>query len=364
MTLERPRLSALAVLDRVRMRMIDIQVWDVAGTMTFYTVLSVLPAAIALVSMLSLLGIEQRTVDAIGSLAREVFPTIDPEPYERTLLALASLDGGWVLVLAGTIGSLLSASNGVAAFHRALHRVYDTREGRPFLRFRTIVLGETIVLMGVVMLMIGILVAGGEASRRIGEYVGIPSAAFELWNLAKWPILLAVLILAVSLAYYLFPNVRLPRYRLMSLGSTVAVLVLFASAILVGQLAGRLTRVAEIMPALNGAVGILLLIWLANIVIVAGAAIDAETLRARQIAAGIPAWHTLALEPQATHSLEFLAGVAQADEATGRIVYEAARTGRSVRRPRSLRIVDATSPLAVNPPRDRAIRTGDPGDQQ
>lgn len=361
-TLQRPRISVLEVLDRVRVRMVDIQVWDVAGTMTFYTLLSVLPAAIALVSVVSMLGLEERTVHTLGGLVAEIFPSVDPLPYERTLLRLAEMDGGWVWLTIGTLGAILSASNGVAAFHRAMHRVYDTREGRPFLWFRTIVFGETIVLLAVVLLLIGIVVVGGEATQRIGEYVGIPTGAFTIWNLLKWPVLLVILILTVSLAYYLFPNVQLPRYRLMTLGSTLAVLVLFVSAYLVGQIAGQFARVSEIMPALNGIAGILLLIWLANIVIVGGAALDAEILRARQLARGLPAWHHLVLAPHATHSLDFLQSAADADEEIGRIVADAARTGESATGPRTPRIVESTSFLAVNPPQGAALFTGDPGE--
>ncbi|PWH07036.1 YihY/virulence factor BrkB family protein [Brachybacterium endophyticum] len=338
--------------------MIDIQVWDVAGTMTFYMLLSVLPAAIAMISVVSMLGFQERTVDTLGSLVTEVFPSVDAEPYERTLLALGTTRGGVLGLTLGTFGALLSASNGMAAFHRALHHVYDTREGRPFLWFRTIVFGETVLAVAMVMLIAGVVVVGGEATQEVGEFVGIPRFAFQVWNVVKWPILLGILIVAISLAYYLFPNVRLPRYRVMTVGSTLVVLLLFGAAQLLGRLTGELTRISDLLPALNGAIGILLLLWLANIVIVAGAALDAELLRARQIAAGLPAWHHLALETHASHSLEFLAGVADHNEEVGRAVCEAARTEQPLTHGRSASIVDAGSLFAINPPRRRAVHTG------
>ncbi|MFE5777408.1 YhjD/YihY/BrkB family envelope integrity protein [Brachybacterium sp. NPDC056505] len=346
------------MLDRVRIRLIDIQVWDVAGTMTFYMLLSVLPAAIAMISMVSMLGIQERTVDTLGDLVTEVFPSVDPNPYERALLALSTTRGGVLGLILGTLGALLSASNGMAAFHRALHHVYDTREGRPFLWFRTIVFGETVLAVVMVLMIAGVVTVGGEATQRVGELVGIPRIAFDVWNVVKWPILLAILIVAVSLAYYLFPNVKLPRYRVMTVGSTLSVLLLFGAAQLLGRLTGELTRISDLLPALNGAIGILLLLWLANIVIVAGAALDAELLRARQIASGLPAWHHLALETHASHSLEFLAGVADHNEEVGRRVSESANSGEPLRAPRSVAIVDARSPFAINPPRRSAVHTG------
>jgi len=346
----RPRLSILHVLNRVRMRLLDIQVWDVAGTMTFYLLLSLFPGAVAAVSMMSLIGVETETFTALSGMITEIFPTLDPRPYLTAIQAVSSTSGGVVGLLLGTAGSLLSASNGVAAFHRALHRVFDTREGRPFLWFRTIVFGETVLIVAVVLLAIGMIIVGGEASQRIGEFVGIPRIAFAAWNLVKWPILLVILIIAVSLAYYLFPNVRLPRYRVMTLGSTLSVLVLFGTALVAGQLLVYATRFAEILTALNGLIAILILMWLANIVVIFGAALDAEFLRARQIASGLDAWHHLDLEPHATHTLDFLAADAAQAEELGRAVAQSARSGQALHRPRGLWIVDARNPLAVNPP--------------
>src|SRR5699024_4715151 len=225
----------------------------------------------------------------------EIFPTLDPRPYLRAIEAVSSTSGGVLGLLLGTAGSLLSAANGVAAFHRALHRVFDTPEGRPFPSFRTIGFGAPVLSVAVPVLPLGMIIRGGAASQRIGECIGIPRIAFAAWNLVKWPILLVILILGVSLAYYLFPNVRLPRYRLMTLGSTVSVLVLFGSALALGQLMDHAARFTEVLSVLNGLIGILLLLWIANIVIISGAALDAEFLRARQIASGLHAWHTLQL---------------------------------------------------------------------
>ncbi|ASK67210.1 hypothetical protein CFK39_12710 [Brachybacterium avium] len=332
------------------MRLLDIQVWDVAGTMTFYLLLSLFPGAVAAVSVMSLIGVEVDTLRALSKLITEIFPTLDPRPFLRAIEAVSSTSGGVLGLLLGTAGSLLSASNGVAAFHRALHRVFDTREGRPFLWFRTIVFGETVLIISVVLLAAGMIIMGSEASQRIGEFIGIPQIAFAAWNFVKWPILLVILIIGVSLAYYLFPNVRLPRYRLMTLGSTLSVLVLFGAALVAGQLLVYATRFAEVLTALNGLIAILILLWLANIVVITGAALDAEFLRARQIASGLDAWDHIVLEPHASHTLDFLAADAAENEELSRLVAGSARSGRPLRRPRGPWIVDARNPLAVNPP--------------
>ncbi|MGO1901366.1 MAG: YihY/virulence factor BrkB family protein, partial [Brachybacterium sp.] len=106
--LSRPRLSVPHVLNRVRMRLLDIQVWDVAGTMTFYLLLSLFPGAVAVVSMMSLIGIEAETLTALSGMITEIFPTLDPRPYLSAIQAVSSTSGGLLGLLLGTAGSLLS----------------------------------------------------------------------------------------------------------------------------------------------------------------------------------------------------------------------------------------------------------------
>ena len=57
-TYRRPRVTLFHVIRRTIMKLVDMQVWDVAGSMTFYSLLSVVPAAISVVSIVSLLGLQ------------------------------------------------------------------------------------------------------------------------------------------------------------------------------------------------------------------------------------------------------------------------------------------------------------------
>ncbi|GAB2539357.1 YihY/virulence factor BrkB family protein [Brachybacterium huguangmaarense] len=346
-TYPRPRMTVVSVLRRVQLRLFEIQVWDIAATMTFYTLGSVIPAAIVVVSLVSLLGLQQQTLDSLGELVTEIVPSIDPSPYQEALLALARSGGGLVGFVGGLAGVLLSASNAVAALHRSLHRVYGTREGRPFLRFRLVVLGETILALVIVVFAALAVTVGGDWSQRVGEAVGLDRAAFTTWNLVKWPALLVVLILTVSLAYHRFPNVRLPRYRPMTIGSTVSVLVLFVSALVLGRLAGVAARLGDVLPALNSILGILVLVWLGNIVLIAGAALDAEMLRARQLSLGLPAWDRIVLEPRTTSAIDSLEGMAAYAAGISREVAEAIRADEPLVRRGTRWVADASSPLAI-----------------
>lgn len=358
-TYAEPRVSLAYVVRRTIMRLLDLQVWDVAASMTFYAALSLLPALVALVSMVSLVGMADETVMTGAELIHELVPGVDPQVAASALLALTNTSGGVLGVVLGLIGSLISASNAVASFHRAMHRIHDTREGRRFLWFRTVVAIETLVLMLGLIATLGLVVIGGGLSERLGRLLGLTQETVATWNALKWPVILVILIVTVSLAYYRGPNVKLPHYRLMTAGGIVTVVLLFAATVILGWLADSFGAFDRVLGTLNGVIVLLLLAWAGFIVLVAGAAFDAELLRARQLAAGLPSWDVLQLKTRHTGVLEFLDQQAVAARSTARVVARAAHREESVTRPRSMWLAEADSLWAIDA-LDDEVSTGTP----
>ncbi|GAA1678444.1 hypothetical protein GCM10010977_18240 [Citricoccus zhacaiensis] len=357
----RPRVTLFHVIRRTIMKLVDIQVWDVAGSMTFYTLLSTVPAAISMVSIVSLLGLEDETVFTGAELVHELMPGVDPNVVTSALLALANTSGGVVGLVLGLIGSIIAASNALASFHRAMHRIHDTREGRQFLWFRAVIFVETLVLMIAMIAVLLLVLIGGGLSERLGSVLGLTTATVATWNALKWPVILAVLVLAVTLAYHRGPNVVQPRFRWLSWGGLTAVLVLFAMTIVLGWLADLSGPFDEILGTLNSLVVLLVVVWLGFIVLVAGAAFDAELLRGRQLAAGLPAAETLQLRTRHTGVLEFLDEDAAKARTTARAVAESVRTGEPVTLSRSPWVAEADTLWSIDAV-DREISTGAPYD--
>src|SRR5699024_5639892 len=123
--------------------------------------------------------------------------------------------------------SLYSASNVVAAFHRAMNRIYDTRQGRPFVYFRFVVFIETVVLITASSAVLVCIILGADSSVQLGTMLGLTEEPVTAWNILKWPLILAVLTFLVSQAFYRGTNVQRPRYRLITTGAAIAVVVLF-----------------------------------------------------------------------------------------------------------------------------------------
>jgi len=358
-TYHHPRPTLWFVIRRTWARSIAMQVWDVAATMTFYLLLSVLPALIALTSMVSLVDFTEETVWTIGGLVNDLIPAIEASWVVTTLLQIVETPGGVTALTLGLIGSLYSASNVVAAFHRAMNRIYDTREGRPFLYFRFVVFLETLVLMIASLALLLLVILGGDFSRRLGELLGLPQETIAAWNVLKWPLILVVLIFLVSQAFYRGPNVQRPRYRVISSGAAFTVIVLFVAIAFTGWLLERIAIFEALFNTVNGILYVIVMIWLAFIVMLAAAAWDAEMLRARQLASGYPASDELQLATKHTWVLRKLDAEAANRRRISRIIVENYHSGRPVTMTKTAQLAEADTFWSVNEP-DYQTSSGHP----
>ncbi len=358
-TYKRPRPTLWFVVRRTWARAIALQVWDVAATMTFYLVLSLLPGLIAISSIVSVANFTEETIWTVAGLVNDLLPALEAATVANTLLSLIDTPGGLTALTLGLIGSLYSASNVVAAFHRAMNRIYDTREGRPFIYFRFIVFIETVVLIVASLALLILIILGGDLSLRLGQMLGLTEETVAAWNILKWPLILVVLIFLVSQAFYRGPNVERPRYRFMTTGAAVTVIVLFASLALTGWLLDRVAIFEQVFTTVNGILYVILMVWLAFIVMLVAAAWDAEMLRARQLASGYRASDELQLATEHTWVLRRLDAEAANRRRISGIIVDNYHNDEPVTTPRTPQLAEAEGFWAIKEP-DYRPSTGTP----
>ena len=131
---------------------------------------------------------------------------------------------GFALVF-GLLLALWSASGYVAAFSRGMNRVYEIDEGRPIWKLRPALLLVTLVLVVIAVVVVAAVVLSGGVARSIGETIGLSDVTVTVWNIVKWPVILALVVVAVAILYHSTPNVRQPKFRWISLGAVVAIVV-------------------------------------------------------------------------------------------------------------------------------------------
>ena len=358
-TYHRPRPTLWFVVRRTWAKAISMQVWDVAATMTFYLFLSLLPGLIAIASIVSVVNFTEETIWTVAGLVHDLFPAMEADLVADTLFALIDTPGGVTALTLGLIGSLYSASNVVAAFHRAMNRIYDTREGRPFIYFRFVVFVETLVLIIASLALLLLIILGGDLSLRLGQLLGLTEESVAAWNILKWPLILLVLIFLVSQAFYRGPNVNRPRYRFITTGAAVTVILLFAALALTGWLLDRVALFERVFTTVNGILYVILMVWLAFIVMLVAAAWDAEMLRARQLASGYRASDELQLATEHTWVLRRLDAEAANRRRISGIIVENYHTGEPVTTPRTAQLSEASSFWAIKEP-DYQPSTGIP----
>lgn len=271
---------------------------DLAAALTYYSVLSLFPATIAMLSLLSLVGQGESTVAALLQILEQLGAGAATEALEPVLIELSRAPRAGLALVLGLATALWSASNYVTSFGRAMNRIYEIREGRPIWKLRPVMLLLTLVVVVLVALVALSLVVSGPVAQAVGDVVGLGQVAVTVWNIAKWPVMLAVVVLIVALLYYVTPNVKQPRFRWISVGALLAIVVWAVTSALFGLYIANFADYSATYGSLAGLVILLLWLWITNIALLLGAELDAELERGRQLQAGIAAEETVQLPPK------------------------------------------------------------------
>ena len=267
----------------------DHSVTDIAAALTYYAVLSLFPGLLALISIVGLFGDPQSTTETLTEIIRDVGPATASETFQGPIESLTrNRSAAGVLFVAGLAGAVYGASGYVGAFMRASNTIYGVREGRPFWKLRPLQIGVTLGMVLLLVVVIAGLVLSGPLAESVGEAVGLGDTAVTIYGLAKWPVLLATVLTMLAVLYFVAPNVRLPRFRLVTPGSVLAVVVwLLASAAFAFYVA-NFGSYDKTYGTLGGVISFLVWLWITNIAVLLGVELNAEVERGREMDAGIP----------------------------------------------------------------------------
>jgi membrane protein len=275
---------------------------DWAAALTYYGILSIFPMLIALVSILGLVG--SSATDPLIANLNTVAPGPAKDIFTSAINNLKQSQGAaGVLFVVGLAGALWSASGYVAAFMRASNAIYDIEEGRPVWKTAPTRLWVTLVL--IVMLAItaiGVIATGGLA-KQIGNVIGVGGSAVQAWDIAKWPVLLVIVSLMFAILYWAAPNVKHPKFRWVSPGGLVAVVVWILASAAFAFYVANFGSYNKTYGALGGIITFLVWLWISNIAVLLGAEFNAELERGRQIDRGTPADQEPFLEPRDTRKM-------------------------------------------------------------
>jgi membrane protein len=294
------------------------QCTDLAAALTYYAVLAVFPAMLALISVLGVVGQTQNSITKIQETLR---PLVSPQVLQATTDALnqvaKSNSAGLALVI-GLLAALWSASGYVGAFSRAMNRIYEIEEGRPFWKLRPMMLLLTLIAVTLAAVALLMLIVSGPVAQTIGNLIGLGSTALTVWSIVKWPILALIVIVVVALLYYATPNVQQPKFRWVSVGAGVAILVWVLASVAFAFYVSNFSSYNKTYGSVGGVIVTLLFLWITNLALLFGAELDAELERGRQLQAGIPAEEELQLPARDTRNIKKARKKREKDVALGR----------------------------------------------
>ena len=272
---------------------------DLAAGLTYRMVLSTFPALIALVSMLSLVG-QSGSLETVLQQADRVVPADTWKTIEPALSAVLTAPAPGLGLVLGLVIALWTASGYTKAFGRAMNRIYDVPEGRGLIKINAQMYLFTALLLALGAIALVIFVVSGPIAEFIGGLIGLGGTAVTVWNIAKWFLLAGVVIVVVALLYYATPNVKQPRFRWISIGAVVAIVVSVLATLGFFFYVTNFGNYNATYGALAGVVVLLLWLYIVNAVLLLGAEIDAELERGRELQAGLPAEREIQLPPRDT----------------------------------------------------------------
>ena len=294
------------------------QCTDIAASLTYYAVLALFPALIAIFSLLGVIGQGQAAADAVLGIVDEAAPGGAADVIRGPIEQFASSPAAGFALVSGLVLAIWSASGYVGAFSRGMNRIYEIEEGRPFWKLKPQQLLVTLIAIVLIAIAAIILVISGPVTEAIGSALGLGETVTTIWSIAKWPVLALVVILVVAILYYATPNAKQPKFRWMSMGAFLAILILGIATVAFGFYVANFSNYDKNYGSLAGVIIFLLWLWIANNALLFGAEFDAELERGRQLQAGIAAEEDIQLPPRDTVRSDKAAKKEAEDVAEGR----------------------------------------------
>jgi membrane protein len=281
--------SPFATLKRTFHEFSEDNISDWAASLTYYGLLALFPALIALVGLLGLVGDPHSTTKTITQIVAKIGPASAAQTFAGPIKSVtAHKSTAGIMGIVGIVVALWSASSYVGAFMRASNVIYETPEGRPAWKLRPLQVLVTLIMVVLLTCVALAIVLTGPIVTAVAQPLGISSTAVDIWDIAKWPVLLGVVITMFAVLFYAAPNVKLAGFKWVTPGALFAVVVWLLASALFALYVANFGSYSKTYGALGGVVIFLVWLWLTNSALLLGMELNAERERTRELKAHVP----------------------------------------------------------------------------
>ncbi len=279
-----------AILIRAGKESLNDRISNLAAALAYYAFLSIPSALLIAVGVFSLVG-DEGTISTIVDKLEGVVPqetlTLVQESLDR--VTATSSSSGITLIVVGSVLALWTLTGAMDTLMWALNAAYDREETRGFFERRLTALFIVLLLLFAFVLAFGLLVLGPLLSDAIGSTLGQETLVDWLWWTAQWPILLLGLLFAFAAILYLGPNIDHPRWRFLTFGTVISVVIWLVASAAFSFFVSRFGSFDKTWGSLAAVIIMLTWLWLSAVSLLFGAEINAEAERSRELRRGEPA---------------------------------------------------------------------------
>ncbi|WFS26504.1 MULTISPECIES: YihY/virulence factor BrkB family protein [Rhizobium] len=261
------------VLWRVVSEVMEDRVTLIAAGVTYYLLLAMFPALGALVSIYGFVSDPTTIATHIGFLS-QIFPRGSFDLILSQLTALTQQKPGTLSIgfVTGLLIALWSANNGVKALCDAMNVAYGEEEKRGIVEFNLLSLAFTfgLLIFAVVLIFaIGVIPA-------ILSFIWLGEWTDLLTRLARWPIILGLVMSGIMLLYNYGPSRQPAKVVWLSWGAVFSTLLWLLSSFVFSYYLDHFADYNATYGTLGALIGFMVWIWISVIIIIVGAEINAE----------------------------------------------------------------------------------------
>ena len=280
----------LAIFTRAGKASLEDHITNLAAALAYYAFLAIPAMFLVAVGVFNLVADDdliEEIIERLEGVAPPEALTLLQNTMERVIEAQAN--SGIALVVIGSAVALWTLTGAMETLMWALNSAYDRKETRGFFKRRLTGLAMIILLLLAFSLAFGLLVLGPHLSGWFGSAVGLETLVKWLWWTVQWPVLILGLFLAFATVLYLGPNVDHPRWRFLTVGTVISVVVWLLASGAFALYVGQFASYNKAWGSLAAVIIMLTWLWISGLALLFGAEVNAETERRRELRRADPA---------------------------------------------------------------------------
>jgi len=259
-------------------RFLDHHLLDWSAALTFYACISLIPAVLIVIASLGLVG-----DSALDELTQNLMQRDDGPVRGIALDAIDEVSTNEVsaglALLVGIGGALWSASSYVGGFLRGSGVIHGRTVRYPFWKLRPLQMaltGVTVIAISGTALAV---VITGPLAKELAALVGLEQVVAEVWDLAKWPLVVVFVLSVFAVLYWASPDVRDRGFQWITPGGVVATTAWVVGSVGYALYIDAFADYNKLYGSLGALIGFLIWLWLSNMAMLYGVELNARLER-------------------------------------------------------------------------------------